>query len=198
MSYTNLTINNKNFIKKFSHNKRFKILRQKLNRLKNKKINFLDFGAGDGQFIKELILSNYLFNFTAYEPVQKQVNEMKENFHSDNINNCIIYNNIQFIKKKFDIICCLETLEHFSKKDQMILLNQIKNLIKPNGTVFISVPLEVYLSGFTKNIFRILMGQKHPNTNIENLFKTLFGIKINCKIKTRQKLNYISSHIGFY
>jgi hypothetical protein len=198
MLYSKLTINNKNFIKRFSHKRRFKIIRQKLNRIKNKNISLLDYGAGDGQFIKELILSNYLFNFTAYEPVQKQVNEMKDNFKKNNIKNCFIYNNINFIRRKFDIITCFETLEHFSEKDQMILLNIIKNLIYPNGTVYISVPLEVYFSGFIKIILRILMGQRHPNTSIISLIKTLFGIKINRKIQIKQKLNYNSSHIGFY
>ena len=58
MKYIDLTINNKNFMKKFSHINRFNIIKKKLNRYKNSSINLLDFGAGDGYFIKDLILSN--------------------------------------------------------------------------------------------------------------------------------------------
>ena len=123
---------------------------------------------------------------------------MKEDFGLAKIKNVLIHDNINLIKKKFDIITCFETLEHFSIKDQVILLNQIKNLIKPNGTIYISVPLEVYLSGFVKTILRIFMNQKHSNTNILNLIKTLFGIKIDRKTLQTNKLNYINSHIGFY
>ena len=54
----------------------------------------------------------------------------------------------------------------------------MKGLLKPNGVILISVPLEVYLSGFIKIILRILMGQKHENTNLKIILKTLFGIKI--------------------
>ena len=54
------------------------------------------------------------------------------------------------------------------------------------------------MSGFVKTILRIFMNQKHSNTNILNLIKTLFGIKIDRKTLQTKKLNYINSHIGFY
>ena len=76
------------------------------------------------------------------------------------------------------------------------MLLQIKFFIKRNGVIILSVPIEVYISGFFKIILRIIIKQKHDGTKISNIFKTLFGLKIN-----RHKISdkkYIESHMGFY
>ena len=180
MKYLNETINNKNFIKRFSHLSRFDEAKKILNKYKKlDNISFLDFGSGNGFFIKYLIDDKFKFKFSAYDPVQEQIEEMNELFKSEKIDNVSIFSNCDKINERFDIICCLETLEHFDEEYQKIHLNKMKELLKPNGVILISVPLEVYLSGFIKLILRILMGQKHENTNLKNILKTLFGIKIS-------------------
>jgi 2-polyprenyl-3-methyl-5-hydroxy-6-metoxy-1,4-benzoquinol methylase len=205
MEYANLTIKNKNFLKRFSHKKRFLESSNLINEYKSKEnISMLDFGSGDGFFIKYLIDKKFSFNFSAYDadPEQKQIKEMKNLFNTNNIKNVKIYNDYNSIHDKFDIISCLETLEHFNQVDQANLLNQMAKLLKPKGIICISVPIEVYLSGFFKMIFRTLVGQSHENSSFKNIIYTLFGKPIitpdNIHSLKTGNMKYINTHVGFY
>tara|TARA_B100001989_G_C24501315_1_gene445069 strand:+ start:533 stop:1252 length:720 start_codon:yes stop_codon:yes gene_type:complete len=197
MDYQNLTVNNKNFLKRFSHINRFIKASKLLNEFKfNSEMSLIDYGSGNGFFLKFLLDEKFKLNLNAYEPVKKQLNEMDELFKTYNIRNVQIYDDIKNINNKFDIITCFETLEHFNAENQKKMLLQIKSLLKKNGVIILSVPIEVYISGFFKIILRIIMKQKHDGTKISNIFKTLFGLKINRnKISDKE---YIESHMGFY
>jgi 2-polyprenyl-3-methyl-5-hydroxy-6-metoxy-1,4-benzoquinol methylase len=206
MKYSEETVENKNFLKRFSHQQRFVKSSELLNEYKFKKnISMLDFGSGDGFFIKYLIEKKFSFDFSAYEPdpEEKQINEMKNLFSINEIKNVKIYNKLDLINEKYDVITCLETMEHFGKKDQKKLLSQMLKLLKPNGIICISVPIEVYFSGFAKMIFRKLVGQSHENTNLKNIFNTLFGLPIVTpdtvhSLNTNNDMRYINTHVGFY
>ena len=197
MDYQNLTVNNKNFLKRFSHIKRFIEASKLLNEFKSKsEMSLIDYGSGNGFFLKFLFDEKFKLKLSAYEPIKKQLNEMDELFKTYNVRNIQIYDDVKKINNKFDIITCFETLEHFNSENQKKMLLQIKSLLKTNGAIILSVPIEVYISGFFKIILRIIMKQKHDGTKISNIFKTLFGIKIN-----RHKISdkkYIESHMGFY
>ena len=205
MKYSKLTVENKDILKRFSHKARFVECSKLLKKYKFKNnISMLDFGSGDGFFIKHLIDEEFIFDFTAYDadPEQKQIAEMKNLFNHNNIKNVEIFNDYKLIDKKFDIISCLETLEHFNQEDQKKLLRQMQKLLKPNGVICISVPIEVYLSGFLKMIYRILVGQTHENSSFKNIFYTLFGIPIftpnNIHSLKTYDMRYKDTHVGFY
>ena len=67
MEYSKETIENKNFLKRFSHQQRFVKSSELLNEYKfEKNISMLDFGSGDGFFIKYLIEKKFSFDFSAY------------------------------------------------------------------------------------------------------------------------------------
>ena len=109
----------------------------------------------------------------------------------------------QLINDRFDIISCLETLEHFREEDQKEHLLKMRKLLKPDGVIYISVPIEVYLSGFIKIILRVLMGQSQENTSLKNVFRTLFGLKISnpdnfSKNYLTTSEDYLNTHMGFY
>ena len=205
MEYSKLTVENKNILKRFSHQRRFVEASNLIRKYQFRdNISMLDFGSGDGFFIKYLIEEKFSFNFFAYDadPEKKQIAEMKNLFNSSNIKNVKIFNDYKLIDQKFDIISCLETLEHFNQEDQKQLLGQILKLLKPDGIICISVPIEVYFSGFAKMIFRILVGQSHENTSFKNIVYTLFGKHIltpdNVASLKVDNLKYMNTHVGFY
>ena len=196
--YSKLTIENKNFFKRFSHKRRFVESANFIRGYQSKnKISMLDFGCGNGFFIKYLIEKKIVFDFFAYDPVEEQITEMKDLFSDNNIKDVKIFSDYQLIDQQFDVICCLETLEHFKKDDQKKLLEQMLKLLKPNGVICISVPIEVYFSGFVKMTLRILMGQSQENTSFKNLIYTLFGKPILNK-DSSENLKYLQTHVGFY
>lgn len=185
--YSNETINNSSFIKRASHNKRFKNS-IKLISPKNDD-NILDYGTGDGYILNLIYNENINCKLTGYEPFENI--ELLENYKKHQT--IKIINDVKNINEKFNKITCFEVFEHLTEKNQEKELLQIKKLLDENGRIIMSVPLEKGLSSLLKNIIRILLKQKHENTNFSTILKSLFGIKIN-----RGSNEYISNHIGFY
>lgn len=194
MFYRKQTYNNKSKLKKISHSSRFnKSLNYLTNLYSKKKINLLDFGCGDGYFLSLVHKNKKSWKLSGYDPNVKAVSEMKKLFHKSNTRNIKVFSNFNLIKNKYDVVTCFETLEHFNETMQLFLIDQIKSRVKPNGLILISVPIEIYLSGFLKGIYRYLINQKNNRASLKNLFKLLF----NLEIKRKKTNKYISSHVGF-
>jgi len=191
MSYSKLTINNRSFIKKVSHKKRFDVSQKLIERYT--KDSILDFGTGDGYLLTQLAKDNLNLQIHGYEPLEYMFNELQENVNtsgSKNINISMTLDNNK--DASFETVCCFEVLEHFTTDAQKTHLQAIKKLLKPNGTLIISVPLEIGLSSLLKNSIRILVKQRHSNTTFKSIMRAFFGRSIK-----RTQTGYIYSHIGF-
>ena len=106
---------------------------------KNQKIqkktekHILDVGAGTGDFLKTCERSGW--KVTGIEPNKNaQKNMCKRTFE--------IYSTLEDLskktKQKYDVITLWHALEHIPNLDKTILL--LKNLLQPQGTLFIAVP----------------------------------------------------------
>lgn len=191
MSYSNQTINNKSFIKRFSHKGRFDVALSLLNVNSNDCI--LDFGTGDGYLLQLIANNKSVKEIVGYEPVPEMFKELETNINSIATNNISVINSLDdILHKKFNYVICLEVLEHFSKKLQIEHIEAIKKLTDYTSIIIISVPLEIGLNALFKNIIRILVGQKQSNTSFKSVTKAVLGYKDN-----RQQSGYINSHVGF-
>jgi SAM-dependent methyltransferase len=112
--------------------KRFNCTKQRIkNYFSSKKISILDYGCGNGSFLKYLKLNNFEdltgFEFNIREEKNKRIT---------------FYNDLKCLKnskKKFDVIVLNHVLEHI--KDPVIKLTMIKKyFLKNNGKIFIEVP----------------------------------------------------------
>lgn len=187
MNYSKITIDNKNFIKKFSHHQRFIVCRDIVKKYQFNRL--LDYGAGNGQLVK-LLSKNYNFFFHLYEPDKKQIIELKKNLKGIKKK---IFNEQKKLKSQYyDIICVNEVFEHLSPIGISKTIKILKRIIKKNGIIVISIPIEVGLSGLLKNIVRILINETHDNTNFINIIKSFLFLKVK-----RPNLLYNPSHIGF-
>ena len=179
-TYADLTYNAKNPLARFSHRKRLKI---SVSMLANTGVrSLLDFGCGDGKFLKELQKENSKINLLGYEPVM----EIEEGIGVN------IISSLSKINQKFDCITCFEVLEHFNAKEQLTLLNQIKKMVKKGGVVIISVPVEISLPSLVKNMRRYIRSGDYKI--IKEMNAAFFG---KYKESLRNKEGYIFSHIGF-
>ncbi|QOD61935.1 class I SAM-dependent methyltransferase [Polaribacter haliotis] len=166
--YSNLTIKNRSFFKRLSHNKRFK---KALNLIElSDNFSLLDFGTGDGYFLK-LLKEKVNAKITGYEPVTDMFDQLETNISNEDF---LLINNLNQTKENFDVIYCLEVLEHFSKENQSKLLKQIKEKLKEKGQIVVSVPIEVGVASFVKNLIRLSIKQTEKDTNRKNIFKALF------------------------
>lgn len=187
MNYSSLTTDSRFFIKRFSHKNRF----EKAYKLCQKEAftSLLDFGTGDGYFLNYLKeKNNRLFKIVGYEPVDSIYNQIKTD------KDILLVKKISSLEKeKFDVITCLEVLEHFEEDYQKELLNQMKGLLAKTGRIIISVPIEIGFSSLLKNSFRIIFKQRERDTSYLNTLKALFHINV----KRKREGDYIFSHVGF-
>ena len=90
----------------------------------------LDFGCGWGGFLRIL---NKTKSLNGVELRSECINHIKSNLKKINISN-----DINSIKKKFDVITLFHVLEHFP--DQVETLKMLNSKIKKNGKIIIEVP----------------------------------------------------------
>ncbi|MCP1226396.1 class I SAM-dependent methyltransferase [Sebaldella sp. S0638] len=180
--YSDYTYNSKNPLVRFSHRKRFSTA---LNLISKEKFeNLLDYGAGDGHFLNELSNVKPNVELAGFEPIMHNTDSEKIKFHL----------NLSDIKnQKYDVITCFEVLEHFNLNGQDEILGNIHNLLNKNGTVVISVPIEIYFPSLIKNVIRIKY-TKLDFKYIKNILKAAFARDIP---EIRNEDGYISTHLGF-
>ena len=113
LSYAERTRDDTNAIKRFIHNDRFDFATSIFKKLAGKRpLSTLDFGAGDGELIRRLadLTSEDL---VAYEPAPTFQASLAQNL-SRSLGTRIV-SNLNQITDQFDIIFCLEVLEHASR-----------------------------------------------------------------------------------
>ena len=108
--------------------KQFKIVLNFLNNNK-KKGTILDIGCGYGWMLS--LLDKKKWETHGVE-LNKDCNEIAER------NMFKLYNKLSKVKKKFDVITMIHVIEHL--RNPTIYLNNVKKLLKKNGTLIIETP----------------------------------------------------------
>ena len=186
MAYADYTYNSKNIVKRFAHRKR---ISGAFNFLPNHNFRLLDFGCGDAMFLNKLCEINKNSYIVGYEPILELIDDNKVKIFRDweNVKKEISNENL------FDIVTCFDVLEHFAPHKQKELIEQICSVLKKNGTVIISVPVESGFFSLVKNLHR-------KRSNYKNLFtwKNILRAVFEKPVSHRQGDEYIYDHLGFY
>lgn len=119
--------------------------------LLTKDLSILEIGAGAGQ--NTFFFDQEGYDINAIEPDQRNVDLINQKLSKPN---CIqgYVENFQF-NKKYDCIWLSHVIEHLLRPDQT--LQKIKNLLNPNGFIFIEVPN----CGFKENLDKTIINQPH-------------------------------------
>ncbi len=187
--YSKRTFNSPNPIRRYSHRRRLAFCLDILNLNGNEKI--LDYGCGSGQFLENLHQKYHQIQPVGFEPVMKVK-------LSSAIN---VYKEMELLVKdtnnkgKFDVICCFEVFEHFNEAQQLKMIENMMRLLKEDGKVVVSVPIEVGPPAFVKNIMRTrkFFNPKATEATVKNILKSTFFLPI---VDYRKKEGYLS-HMGF-
>ncbi len=125
--------------------------------IKKFKGKFLDIGFGAGFLEKEIIRNVMNLDIYGVDISKKAVSEarqkLKGKFYVANIFK------LPFKSNFFDSVSALDILEHVYKKDVLIALDEINRVLKKNGKLIVSVPLNENLErldSLKKNINRHL------------------------------------------
>lgn len=188
--YEQSTIKSRWRIQRFSHSRRYGYALKFLALKPGHKV--LDYGSGDGHLLRLAYRCQLRADYWAYEPVDEQFRQLRESTRQTDIR--LTRSTRDFEDAAFDRIACCEVLEHLTEDCQRRLLGEIRRLLSPQGLAVISVPIEIGLSSFMKNLMRIVMGYQDSQRNVRTMLKSVFGIRI----RSNQDDGYLWSHIGFY
>lgn len=194
--YKEGTYRSGSFIKRWLHQRRFKEASKILNLKKSDLL--LDYGCGDGYLLTLCSKSIPSQNLYGFEPVNEMYKEAIQNVGKK----IKIVQDLKELNNKFTKISCLEVCEHLVDDDLKELFSNIGNLLKPNGRVIISVPIEIGIPAMLKNLFRFFKNKKwYGNLTFKNYIKTILGLTIPRNVSQRLSnvnyINFISLHTGF-
>ena len=121
---------------------KMRLVRQILGRL-GKDSKIADLGCGEGILVEEL-------REQGYDALGVDLNYESEAVVRDDITNT------QFESGRFDVILCLDVLEHLQFEDQVKALKEIRRLLRPGGRLIASLP---NLAHFSSRFSFLLLGK---------------------------------------
>lgn len=135
----------------------------------------LDIGCSDGPFLPTL--NYYAKSIIANDILQNRVREAK-NLIDFNLNKskkinlmCSDGHYLPFKEKNFDIIFCLEVLEHIARPDQF--LRELLRVLKKNGTLICTLPIETGLSLLVRNFIGKIAHFPRPKYKLKQYFQRI-------------------------
>lgn len=132
----------------------------------------LDIGCGEGILVRKYLSRGY------------KISGLDKNYKSDSV----IKGDIRSTKLKansYDLITCLDVLEHLSFQDQEKALREVKRILKKNGTFLLSVPNLAHFASrlsfmFSGKLIRTSTIDRHvgdrPVAEYEDLLKKHFTV----------------------
>jgi 2-polyprenyl-3-methyl-5-hydroxy-6-metoxy-1,4-benzoquinol methylase len=157
---------------------KMKFIKDFLNKLpKNCKI--LDVGCGEGLLVEE-------FSKKGYNIIGLDLNYSSKYVKKGNLLK------MPFKDDSFDLILCLDVLEHLSVSDQPIALAEIKRVLKKNGRFILAIPNLAHFASrisflFTGRLIRTSEIERHPGDRPVKEYISLLK-KNNLKIIKRKGL----------
>jgi SAM-dependent methyltransferase len=176
MSYHSLTVGSSCGIKRFSHRRRFERALALLDVRASDRV--LDYGAGDGYFVRLANESYPESELVAYDPDPIMFTEFRLTLDGTE-NVAVARDTHRFPQGYFSKIVCVEVFEHLEPEPRTAVLAEMLRLLAPGGSVVISVPIEIGLSSLLKNLVRVAIRHHHPGTTISNIVRSLLGLPID-------------------
>lgn len=123
----------------------------------------LDYGAGDGHFLS-------VIRSEPDAPVQHVAG-----FEPFRDPQGAVVDRVDDLTPGFDCITCLEVLEHLSDAQQQTFFANVRHLLKPHGTVVVSVPVMIGPSGCFKLLLARAQGRAKGGYTVTNALRSLVG-----------------------
>lgn len=113
--------------------------------LPKKKLKIIDIGCGTGKLLEELSQTSEAWGIDTNKDAILfcQKRGLKKVIHAN-------FPNTQKIHKKFDVAICLDVAEHIKNDSQLI--ESIKNLLKKDGILILTVPANKWLYSYWDKI----------------------------------------------
>jgi 2-polyprenyl-3-methyl-5-hydroxy-6-metoxy-1,4-benzoquinol methylase len=151
--YASTQLGSKNKVIAWSHQSRFV---KALSLIGNDVNTLLDYGCGDGTFL--VLAADRVAEGHGCDVDANQIENCRTRLST--YKNVTFYVNDELSgpdhKGEFDVVTCMETLEHCTDEVVEIVLSDVARLVAPKGRVIISVPIEVGPSFIAKQSIRAI------------------------------------------
>ena len=148
----------------------------------------LDYGGGDGHLIRLASEAKPCSNYFLLEPSDNMREARATLAGIQNVTFCS--NSADLADSMFSKISCLEVFEHVEPASSLdSVIRDIYRCLRPNGTLVVSMPVEVGPVSLLKNIFRIIAKSTFPGTNLKSMCLSAIGC-----VSSIPRTN---GHIGF-
>lgn len=174
MTYADLTIGDRNPFKRWLQRRRYSDALAALRRDHfSDHLRVLDFGAGDGEFVRQLV-GIASVEAWVYEPTPALMVEARGKLAA--FDSVTYAENLGSVESEiFDYIFCLEVLEHLPAKETIAAIGEIHRLLKPAGAAVIGVPHELFLPALVKGLFRVSRRHGDFDASFKNIWKATMG-----------------------
>jgi len=181
-SYARQTLETPNPVARFAHRRRYAFSLQFTSRAAAHGARVLDYGCGEGDFLKLLSVQRPDLDLIGYDPYSQHEGGQ--------------YQKIERVTaiegKSIDILTCFETLEHLREDEITQFLVDVDALLSPDGKLVISVPIIGGPTLALKELNHIVLYRKRSDYGIrEFLTASILG-----RPATRAA-NVKCSHKGF-
>ena len=190
--YSDITINSKNRLIRFSHSRRFEI-GLRFSKFKPDE-TLLDFGSSDGYFLKTVKKYYPEIECVGYDPHPYEELKDAKNRRPD----ILLIDDLAKIEgRMFGCVTCFETLEHFEGAELDNRISEISRFLAPKGKLILSVPIEIGPTALFKYLMRSVSKRKHGGDSFKNAISLTFGHSERVARQPAEGNGYIGSHIGF-
>ncbi len=191
---------------RFSHRRRFALARKLVEKYAGGKL--LDYGCGDATFLAQI--SDIFPTAIGTDNGQRQIEDCRRRLADlRDLSFCTTRElSAQIHDRAFDVITCMEVLEHCVEDDLNVILNEMSRLISPAGRIVISVPIEIGPPLIIKQVIRRYASwrgvgdyQYTEQYSAVELMKMLFA-RANTSIQRRRHVDSdkgisYHTHMGF-
>jgi len=161
-----------------SHRLRFQFALKLIAHYKPKSL--LDYGCGDATFLA--MARDLVPHKIGVDMDKNHLKNIAERFQGLDDYKFYHVETVKELGEQFDIVTCMEVMEHCPPDYLKIVIQNIKSLVSPDGRVIISVPIEIGFVLVVKQFFRRLAGlrgmEHYKSTeghNFSDFMKMLFA-----------------------
>ena len=174
MTYADITIRDRNPVKRWLQRRRFSDALEALTGIEQGKVpRVLDFGAGDGELVREMA-ARLAIEATVFEPTPYLMAEAREKLAG--LPSVAFVESLDAVESgAFDYVFCLEVFEHLPEKELVRAIAEIRRLLRPEGLAVIGVPHELFLPALLKGVFRMVRRYGDFDARPANVFAALRG-----------------------
>jgi SAM-dependent methyltransferase len=155
MTYSDITVDDPNRIKRWIQRQRFRDALKVLERIEpDAQADILDFGGGDGELLKQCLRRHPQLRAWLYEPTPRLRQEAKAKLSAYTVE---IVDDLRHVDdRRFDFVFCLEVFEHLPEAATTRAICDIDRLLKPDGLAVLGVPHELFFPALVKGVFRMM------------------------------------------